>query len=160
MNTLTIEALPEGLELTPSERAWDTFDYIKAHPQGWDQKWYGNRMMDGNVYGCFAHHVVARAGFTITNALALAPNAFQYVPAGEVTEQIEAAKLVGWFSRYPGYQVEDHILVPTLAQHLLGYRVGGGCDTCFEPRLFCPGNDLTRFYRRIEEVFGPKPVAA
>lgn len=160
MNALTIEALPQGLELSPAERAWDTYDYLTKHPERWNQEWYGNRMIDGHLYGCFAFHTVVRAGFTPTNPHDAHPNSFAYVSLAEATEQIDWRKVLGAVANFSGYQVEGHVMIPALAQHLLGHNVGGECSTCNEPRLFCPGNDLLALRVQITRLFGPAPVTA
>lgn len=160
MSTLTIEALPEGLELTPAERAWDTYDYLTKHPERWRQMWYGNRLADGYIYGCFAFHTVVRAGFTPVNPLDVHPNSYSYVSTAEFTEEIDRRRVFGAIANFRGYQVEGYVDVPGLAQHLLGYNVGGTCDTCWEPRLFCPGNTIEVLRSKITNLFGPAPVMA
>lgn len=160
MNTLTIEALPQGLELTPAERAWDTYDYLTRHPQLWAQNWYGNRMINGEVRGCFAHHVVARAGHTIASPHQAFPNSVMYIPMAEVVGEIDWTRIEGPTANYSGYGVGGYVLVPTLAQYLLGYNTGGRCESCYEPRLFCPGNTLERLSSTITELFGEKVVTA
>lgn len=160
MTTTKIEVLPGALELTPAERAWDTYDYLIKHPEGWNQQWYGNRMPDGAIHGCFAHHVVARAGFRMEAAHPAYPTSVMYITIDQLTEPIDMSRTIGVVSRERDYQVYGYVSVPQLAQHLLGYNVGAECPSCDEPHLFCTDNTIDVLRARIANLFGSALVAA
>ena len=158
MTTTKIEVLPGALELTPAERAWDTYDYLIKHPEGWNQSNYG-AYKAGGLEGCFAHHLVARAGFTITAAHPNYPFTPWHIPASEAAEAIKQERLVGACAMNESCSVNGFYTVAVLAQHLLDYKVGAACPCCSEPSLFCPLNSMSILHSKLVKLFSPPPVA-
>lgn len=144
VSTTDLPTLPE-VTLTPGERAWDAYRSIKNNPGCWKQVTYG-QLEGGRVVGCFAHHLVRRAGYEI-----VAP-----YPGSSYRDQVRIGELraslpqlahdYGCYSSF-----HDHMVpVDVVAERLLGLSYDG------RQRLFSGSNGLARVHKLLTDMYGPE----
>lgn len=128
--------LPDAT-LTPAERAWDAIGYMEAHPDEVNMECWGEVQEDGRTIGCFAHHVVKRAGLEFID-----------IDDGRMFTRGEDGTPV-------------HVSVT--AALLLGLKPDtlGNCPCgCDAHGLFTARGDIAQRAQLVEAAFGPRPVAA
>lgn len=144
-STADITALPDAT-LTPGERAWDAYRSIKNNPRCWNQNTFGE-VQDGRVVGCFAHHLVRRAGYET-----VAP--FAGARARDRVRTRDLAQADNWRLTWLAneYTYIGNAPVEAVAAGLLGLAVHATAE------MFSGGNSLTRLHMLLEERYGPEPV--
>ena len=128
--------LPDAT-LTPAERAWDAIDYMEKHPEEVNFESWGEVQEDGRVIGCFAHHLVARAGLEFID-----------IDDGRMFTRNAAG-------------APEHVSVT--AALLLGLKPDtlGNCPCgCDAHGLFTARGDIAQRAAKVEAAFGPRPVSA
>jgi hypothetical protein len=135
--------------MTPAERVWDAYHYIEAHPEQWDQEYWGHIASCGTTF-CLAGRILDRAGYMlipdnpIHDPLNLNVVELASLPAHVAAAASEAGEITG--AALPVVGVE------WLVNHILNIDESTGED------LWDSGNNLEALRRTIEDVFGPDPV--
>jgi hypothetical protein len=130
-----ITRLPDAT-LTPAERAWDAIAYMEAHPDEVEMDSWGtvHPHDETRTIGCFAHHVVKRAGY-----------------------EFEALDNDRMHVKTPQGRMPVHLV----ANELLGLPTPVGClGPCCSDDLFSPLGTVAGRAEMVAGRFGPRPVAA
>jgi hypothetical protein len=144
--TVDITTLPDAT-ISPAERAWDAYRSIRNNPGCWSQTTFGTQRRDGRVVGCFAHHLVRRAGY---DAVAPHPDSHyrDRVSTGAL-RQADNPRLVELAHKYHHI---GRVPMEKVAAALLELSTYAAAE------MFCGGNNLAGLRVLLEERYGPEPV--
>jgi len=137
---MTITELPSPV-LTPAERAWDAIAYMRAHPDEVNMESWGMEHPQDSTrtVGCFAHHVVKRAGYEFIDA----DDGRMFVegPDGKPEQVgITAARLLGVEMQGIGHATQ--------------------CTCCDSHGLFNATGTVEDRAQLVAQHFGPEPVGS
>jgi len=146
----TVNAPAIKPDATPAQRAWAAFEFIRLHPESWDQSTYGRLSPEGKTRGCFAHHVVRMAGYPQVSC-GLLEQCRCHVP-NEALDEIQALSE----SSLATLREQHGASTRSISIHAVARELLGGDFEIVD--LFEPLLTLKALERRIAAQFGLNPV--